>query len=111
MIARYTHLLILLVAIHSTSAFCADESDFFESRTGPLLRKHCQGCHGAKKQEGGLRLDSRVGWQAGGDRGTAIVAGKPKASLLIRAITYKDKGLQMPPAKRLCKSQIDYLIA
>ncbi|MDG2391670.1 MAG: hypothetical protein P8M30_20375, partial [Planctomycetaceae bacterium] len=40
---------------------CRAESneDFFEARVRPLLVKHCLECHGAKKQEGGLRLDSR----------------------------------------------------
>ena len=41
----------------------ADEStdrasiEFFEAKVRPLLVTHCQGCHGAVKQKGGLRLD------------------------------------------------------
>ncbi|MEQ1854778.1 MAG: protein-disulfide reductase DsbD domain-containing protein, partial [Chthoniobacteraceae bacterium] len=33
--------------------------------------------HGPDKQKGGLRLDSRAGWENGGDSGPAIVPGKP----------------------------------
>ena len=46
-----------------------NDNDFFESRVRPLLVKHCQECHGAKKQEAGLRLDSRGGWIKGGGSG------------------------------------------
>ena len=40
----------------------AQETEFFEKRVRPVLVEHCGRCHGAKKQMGGLRLDS-----AGGD--------------------------------------------
>ncbi len=45
-----------------------DRIDFFETRIRPLLVEHCVECHGAKKQEGGLRLDARTGWEVGGDQ-------------------------------------------
>ena len=60
-----------------------NDEDFFESRVRPVLVKHCQDCHGAKKQEGGLRLDSRDGWMRGGDRGETISVGQADKSLLI----------------------------
>ena len=46
--------------------------DFFEKRVRPVLATHCFECHGAKKQRGGLRLDTRAGALAGGDLGPAI---------------------------------------
>ena len=49
------------------------EADFFEAQVRPLLVERCLECHGDKKQEAGLRLDSRAGWQIGGDRGPAVV--------------------------------------
>ena len=77
----------------------ADESpaDFFEMRIRPLLVKHCQACHGAKKQESGLRLDARAGWLRGGDRGPAIVPGDADSSLLIQVVRHVDADLKMPP--------------
>ena len=33
--------------------------DFFEAKVRPVLAANCYQCHGAKKQEGDLRLDSR----------------------------------------------------
>lgn len=70
---------------------------FFETKIRPLLIERCLECHGEKTQHGGLRLDSRAGWQAGGDSGMAVAPGKPEASLLIKAIRHTDKELQMPP--------------
>jgi mono/diheme cytochrome c family protein len=88
------------------------DEDFFEARVRPLLLKHCQECHGAKKQEGGLRLDSRDAWMRGGDRGVAIIAGEPDKSLLIRAVRHDDPDLQMPPTgKKLTAAEIEDLEA
>ena len=73
----------------------------------PVLVKHCQDCHGAKKQEGGLRLDSRDAWMRGGDRGQVIIAGKADESLLIKAVRHVDPDLQMPPDnKKLTAAEI-----
>jgi mono/diheme cytochrome c family protein len=88
---------------------CRAESDddFFETRVRPVLVKHCQDCHGAKKQEGGLRLDSRDAWMRGGDRGDAIITGEADKSLLIKAVRHDDPDLQMPPdTKKLTAAEI-----
>ncbi|MGB1709188.1 MAG: DUF1549 domain-containing protein, partial [Rubripirellula sp.] len=77
------------------------DNDFFEAQVRPVLIKHCLQCHGTRKQEGGLRLDSRAGWMQGGDRGVTIVPGKPSESLLIQAVQHEDANLQMPPSKPL----------
>ncbi len=64
----------------------------------PLLQKHCNRCHGAGKQESGLRLDRRRSLLAGGDSGLpAIRPGKPAASELIKRITSRDPEVMMPP--------------
>ncbi|MAG95015.1 MAG: hypothetical protein CMJ48_14910 [Planctomycetaceae bacterium] len=80
--------------------------DFFEKRIRPALVQHCYKCHSAKakaagKLKGGLRLDTRVGIQTGGETGAAIVPGDADKSLLIRAIRYGEKSLQMPPDGKL----------
>ena len=63
----------------------------------PLLQQHCVGCHGAKRQRGDLRLDSRAALLKGGSRGPAVVAGKATESLLIQAVTQDDPEIAMPP--------------
>ncbi len=80
--------------------------DFFESNIRPLLVERCIECHGEKKHKGGLRLDSRVAWQKGGDTGPALVPGDPEASLLMKAVRRIDKELQMPPKHPLSAEEI-----
>ncbi|MFN0053201.1 MAG: c-type cytochrome domain-containing protein, partial [Planctomycetales bacterium] len=48
------------------------EIEFFETRIRPLLVKHCLDCHGEDDAGGKLRLDSRAGWERGGERGPVI---------------------------------------
>lgn len=88
----------------------AEKVAFFESKIRPLLVERCIECHGEEKQKGGLRLDSRAAWQAGGDSGKAIVPGKPDESLLIKAVRYADKDLQMPPKKALPPGEVALLV-
>ena len=74
---------------------------FFESKIRPLIIDHCQKCHdgSAGKTKGGLTLDTRAGWQKGGDTGKVIVPGKPEESLLYQALLYTHDDVQMPPKK------------
>ena len=81
--------------------------EFFESEIRPLLIAKCQRCHGPKKQEAGLRLDSRAAMLKGGESGPAIVPGKPDLSLLIEAVRYES--LEMPPDAPLDASSIGKL--
>jgi hypothetical protein len=75
--------------------------EFFERKIRPVLVNRCYECHAAgAKVKGGLRLDTRAGMLKGGDNGPTLVAGKPAASLLIKAINY-DGDLQMPPKGKL----------
>ncbi len=69
---------------------------FFEQHIRPTLVNECYECHGAKKQKGGLRLDSRDGLLRGGDSGPALIAGDAKKSLLIQAINHENADPQMP---------------
>lgn len=85
-----------------------EQLEFFETQIRPLLAERCFECHSAgKKQKGGLVLDSRQGWMAGGETGPALVPGDPEASLIIKAIGYENPDLQMPPKKRLSKTEIE----
>ena len=85
---------------------------FFEKRIRPVLVKNCFVCHGPESQSmGGLRLDSKSGILEGGSRGPAIVPGDPAGSLLIKAISYKDPHLAMPPTGKLSDGEIADLTA
>jgi Protein of unknown function (DUF1553)/Protein of unknown function (DUF1549)/Planctomycete cytochrome C len=89
-------------------AFDRESLEFFEIKIRPLLVARCHRCHGPKKQEGSLRLDSRASILKGGDLGPAIVPHEPGQSLLIDAIRYGDT-LQMPPKQQLPANEIALL--
>jgi hypothetical protein len=76
--------------------------EFFEKKIRPVLVEKCFSCHSseAPQLEGGLSLESRAGLLKGGDQGKAVVPGDVEGSLLIRAIRYTDKDLQMPPKEK-----------
>ncbi len=71
-----------------------------------LLRSKCVNCHGAETAEGNLRLDSRELMLQGGDRGSAIVLGKPEESLLYKSVAYLSEDLEMPPKNPLTPTEI-----
>jgi hypothetical protein len=53
----------------------------------PVLQARCYACHGAQKQQSGLRVDTAVTIQAGGESGSAIVPGNAAESLIVAAVT------------------------
>ncbi len=85
-----------------------DDLQFFETKVRPILVDRCYKCHSksADKVKGGLLLDTREGWMHGGNDGDVIVPGKPDDSMLIQAIRYDDKELQMPDDGKLSDQQI-----
>ncbi|WZP00172.1 PSD1 and planctomycete cytochrome C domain-containing protein [Isosphaeraceae bacterium EP7] len=81
---------------------------FFEREVRPILVASCTKCHGAKKQESGLRLDARSALIRGGDSGPAVVPGDPAKSLLIQAVNHQGD-FEMPPDRKLSDEQIGIL--
>ena len=92
-------------------ATSAADLDFFEKRVRPLLVQRCFECHSAKaeKLKGGLLLDSREAILTGGDSGPAAVIGDVEKSLLVQAIRFDNKNVQMPPAGKLPEAEIAVL--
>ncbi len=82
--------------------------EFFEKKIRPVLSAQCYQCHSAsaKKLKAGLFLDSREGMLKGGENGAVIVPGKPNQSLLIKAVRWTDKDLQMPSKEQLPREVI-----
>jgi hypothetical protein len=80
----------------------ADEADLklFREEIEPVLQDSCHRCHGEKKQESNLRLDSREALLKGGKNGPTIVPGKPDESLLLKVLEYNGD-IQMPPDEKL----------
>lgn len=85
-----------------------EDLQFFESKIRPALITHCYECHSqeADKRKGGLWLDSKAGWEVGGDTGPAAIPGDIDGSLLIETIRYHDPDLEMPPEGKLSSEVI-----
>jgi cytochrome c553 len=98
-------------AAPAAPALTKDQTAFFESKVRPLLVANCYKCHSVeeKKSKGGLVLDSREGWQKGGENGSVIVPGDPAKSKLLKAVRYEDADLQMPPENQLTADEIAVL--
>jgi mono/diheme cytochrome c family protein len=82
--------------------------DFFESQVRPVLAANCFECHGPKKQESDLRLDSRDAMLNGNSDGPVIVPGDPEKSRLVKAIR-RQGDIKMPPEKKLPDPAVEAL--
>ena len=101
-------MLVGATAAASRSAVAAETMDererteFFEKKIRPVLVEHCYRCHSAEAPElrGGLRLDLKAGWQAGGESGQpAVVPGQPEESPLLRSVRHDADVSAMPPGE------------
>mgnify|MGYP002623963305 CR=1 FL=1 len=101
-----TVLLAFGVTASAAERLPREHLEFFESKIRPLLVQHCYQCHAedAKSIKGGLLLDSKQGWQRGGDNGAAIEPGDVDNSPLIQAVRYEE--MEMPPKGKLSPSEI-----
>lgn len=76
----------------------------------PLFKAHCIGCHGAKQQKNGFRLDRRRDAMRGGTA-TMIGPGNADASRLYLRLVGNRGGTQMPPEGPLDAEQIKIIKA
>ena len=94
-----------LLLIVSATAVCAIAADVvsakdqidYSQQIKPIFAKRCYACHGALKQEAGLRLDTAALAIRGGEAGPVIRLGDPEASVLIQRVTADDESEKMPP--------------
>src|ERR1700761_2872057 len=95
-----------VLPLTGASAFAAvtaeptkEQAEFFENKVRPILKENCYKCHSVEegKAKGDLTLDTKAGTLKGGENGAVIVPGDLDKSPLIKAVTYLDKDLQMPP--------------
>ena len=104
---RPVAVLVLLAAAPAGRA--DDRVEHFEKAVRPVLVERCFGCHStaAGKSKGGLTLDSRDALVTGGESGPAVAAGRPAASLVVKAIRRADAAVSaMPPDEPLTPQQV-----
>jgi len=84
----------------------------------PILEKSCFACHGADKQKGEFRTDSRDALLKGGESGKpAVVAGKSTESPIVLVTSDLIEDSEMPPLDKrekypaLSKEQVGVLRA
>jgi hypothetical protein len=101
----------VLAVFNCAPSFAEDADVNYLHDIKPILKAKCVSCHGALKQEGGLRLDTGELARRGGDSGKAIVAGNAKESLLIERITAADESERMPPENEpLSQTRIEKIV-
>jgi hypothetical protein len=85
-------------AVFGADGIFADERPVdFAKDIKPTLLAKCAACHGALKQQGGLRLDAGQLVLKGGDNGPVIVPRKASESLLWQKVSARDAAERMPP--------------
>src|SRR5687768_5995937 len=94
MLHRVSQLCMALISL--TADLSAAEVDYVRE-VKPILTKHCYACHGAWKQNAGLRLDTGAAIRKGGESGPAVLAARSSESLLVGVVTGA-AGFRMPPA-------------
>ena len=98
---------VLLILAAGIPSFADDAAVDYTRDVKPILHERCYSCHGALKQEGGLRLDTAELARKGGDNGAVVIAKDPVSSPVISRITATDESLRMPPeGKPLTPEQI-----
>jgi len=77
-----------VVFIAASAGSGAEQEDLFENRIRPVLAARCVTCHGADRQDGGIRLDTRNAIVKDQSKSGAVLAqaGDPGHSLLLQVI-------------------------
>src|SRR5262245_12883793 len=106
----YATLLVLVCDARAAEPPAPDAAavEFCEKEIRPLFVEKCQKCHGEKKTGGGLNLTNRATLLKGGERGPAVVPGKPTESLLIKAVSRTGE-LKMPLNGKLSAKEVEIL--
>ncbi|MFN7804284.1 MAG: PSD1 and planctomycete cytochrome C domain-containing protein [Planctomycetaceae bacterium] len=86
----------------------SEQERFFEQKVRPILVEKCLACHGAEKQQGGLRLDTAAAFAKGGDSGRLVEAEQFEKSLLLEVLSYQGE-IKMPPTGPLPAEQVALL--
>ena len=104
----YLGLALIALSVTSIRAQTPTGTEFFEKEIRPVLADKCYGCHSSKLKSpmGGLVLDTKNGLKRGGNGGPVLVAGDPAASRLLKALTYNQTELRMPPTGKLPDEKI-----
>lgn len=101
---------VLAVCLLPAVNACGGDPVDYATNIKPLLKARCYACHGALKQESGLRLDTGHLIRQGGEGGPVVKAGKADSSVLLQRVQADDESERMPPeGERLSATEISLL--
>jgi cytochrome c553 len=108
---RYLFLFLMSVCFPTGWLLGAQPSKIDFARDVRPILQQCIKCHGAEKQQGGLRFDISIGALREGDTGSvAILKSNAAQSELIRRVESSDASERMPPeGESLSREQIKTL--
>jgi hypothetical protein len=69
----------------------------FVHQVMPVLKKNCAECHTEGKKKGGLSMNTRLEFLAGGEGGEVAVPGDPDESYFLEVVATEDTDDRMPP--------------
>jgi Protein of unknown function (DUF1553)/Protein of unknown function (DUF1549)/Planctomycete cytochrome C len=111
--ARIVLCTVPLICLLSATLAAAQEAEVdYATQIKPLLRGRCYACHGALKQEGGLRLDTAELLRRGSSSGVVIQTSDVGSSLILQRVAPQDISDRMPPeheGEPLTAAQVDLL--
>jgi hypothetical protein len=88
--------LILILVLTSPVFTQTGRHPNYEDDVKPVFARRCFGCHSAGEMRAGLNLESYAGVLKGGGSGDVVIAGRPAASVLYKAVMHEDGAPQMP---------------
>jgi hypothetical protein len=91
--------LLLFLVLSCLTAPSRAADTLWDSRVEPVLKEYCSECHSASRTKSGLDVGSLQTLLRGGDRGAAVIPGRPDDSNLYRFLA-ADSDPHMPPGKR-----------
>ena len=100
---------IFATIVFATAAHAAptpEQVEFFEKSVRPVLAEHCYKCHGAEKQKGDLRMDSREALLKGTDTGPVVFPGDPAKGTFIKSIRHESDYMMPEKAPKLSDAHI-----
>ena len=83
-----------------------EQVEFFEKHVRPVLAESCYKCHGAEKQKGELRVDSRAALLKGNDTGPVVFPGDPMKGTFIKSIRHEIDNKMPEKAPKLSDEKI-----
>src|SRR5262245_22286832 len=104
--------LALVLFLTSTAAAAPPPGavEHFEKHVRPVLVEHCYRCHGPKRQQAGLRLDSKADFLKGSDNGPVFDPRAPEKSSFLRVLAHEGD-VKMPPKGKLPSDVLEPLTA